>query len=216
MAKKPRLLGALADLGIIDIEDTASAPAPVAAATPAASSAPPSVMPSVSQSTSVDVEMVAKIRAAVTAATHAPRLTSFLSNLVTARLAFPGDEKSAVNAALAFSKLTSADLRDELAKAVAAALIEAEGKIKKDVGQQREQLTADLDTQAAQHRDNIAALQGQIKTLQEKLGTAETALSEIDTTRKQKTDGIDRLESTALASLAAVKAELDSISRLLP
>jgi chromosome segregation ATPase len=175
------------------------------------------VTPTVVQaSVNANAEMVSKIRAAVTAATHAPRLTSFLSNLETAKAAFPGDEKNAINAALAFSKLTSADIRDELTKAVAAALLEAETKIKRDIGQQREQLATELDAEAETHRGTISSLNDQIKTLQSQLETAQKALTQIDSTRTQRTAVINSNEATGLASLAAVKAELTSISNLLP
>lgn len=216
--KKGGLLGALANLEIFEITDDAPGPPSGSGAEASNATASPIAAPVAlnASSESVDAGMVAKIRAAVTAATHAPRLTSFLANLETARAAFPNNEQSAINAALAFSKLTSADIREELSKAVAAALIEAENKIKGDIRQQRQQLATELDAETEKHRANIAALEEQIRTLQGQLGTAQTALSKIDSTRTQRTTKIDASESTALASLRAVKAELDSLSNQLP
>jgi hypothetical protein len=217
MTQRKGIGGFLERLDIIQSDDSPSesvavgdpstpAPAPVAAQAT-------TIAPTTGSS---DPEMIAKIRASVTATTHAPRLASFLLNLETAKQAFPNDQRSAANAALAFSKLSPADLRDELSKAVAAALIEAENKIKGDIRQQRERLTAELGSQTQEHQSTIASLEQQIKALQDKLGTAQGALSSIDSTRSQRTTAINGSEATALASLAAVKTELNSISNMLP
>lgn len=216
MPKRSGLLGVLEGLDIIQGDDPPSESETPSSTSPAAPASPTPVAPSAPLSASVDADMVAKIRAVVTASTHAPRLTNFLTNLATAKSALPNDERSAVIMALAFSKLTAHDIRDELTKAVAAAMIEAENKIKGDVSRQRELLATELDTEAERHRGSISSLEEQIKTLQGALGTAQTALSQIDSTRAQKAAAIDGNESTALASLAAVRAELASISNLLP
>lgn len=216
MSKGKGILGALEDMGILD--DTGPKDRPEAQPSPPSvtASIPTPMMPSASSSVSTDPDMVSKIRAAVTASTHAPRLTTFLANLETAKVAIPNDERSAVTTALAFSRLTSDDIRDELTKAVAAALIEAEHKIKGDVDKRRESLKMELDTEAERLRSSVTSLEEQIRTLQGQLGTAQTALSQIDATRTEKKASIDKDESTALASLSAVKAELGSISSLLP
>ena len=217
MSRKKGILGVLENLDLIQTDGTPSEPAATDPATPPpVSSAPIPAAPNAPLSTPVDAGMVAKIRGVVTAATHAPRLASFLSNLETAKAAFPNDERSAVSAALAFSKLTSADIRDELTKAVAAAIIETEGKIKNDISQRREQLATELDAEAERHRSDISSLDTQIKTLQGQMSTAQAALSKIDSTRAQRTAAITGDESTAFASLAAVKTELASLSNLLP
>jgi hypothetical protein len=216
MADKKGLRGFLEGLDIIQSSDPPSGS--VATDVPSAPAAPVAAPATTIAPTtgSSDPEMIAKIRASVTATTHAPRLASFLLNLETAKQAFPNDQRSAANAALAFSKLSPADLRDELSKAVAAALIEAENKIKGDIRQQRERLTAELGSQTQEHQSTIATLEEQIKALQGKLGTAQGALSSIDSTRSQRTTAINDSEATALASLAAVKTELNSISNMLP
>jgi hypothetical protein len=217
MSKKGKgFIDALEGLGIIETDGSPSEPEPQAPTSIASPTIPTVTTPSASMSASADADMVAKIRAAVTATTHAPRLTSFLANREIAKQAFPSDERAAVSAALAFSKLTSADIRDELTKSVAAALLETEQKIKADFGQQREQVTTDLDTEAERHRNTISSLEEQIKTLQSQLGNAQAALLQIDSTRAERTTAITSRESAAFASLAAVKAELTSINNLLP
>ncbi len=210
------LLGALEKLGIVEpasgVDETEPAPQAIpAAAMPQATPGP------VIGRTASDPDMVEKIRDAVTSSTHSPRFSGFLEALKKANVAFPNDPRTAARAAIAFSSpLTSADLHQEIDRSVAASLIEAESQIKADIARKRERHAATLDAEKARLDAQVEQLDVELKSLQTRLNEARTEQAQIDTKRSAGETEIASQEQAALASLAAVKAEIDSIKSMLP
>jgi|GEM_PF-5042044 len=160
--------------------------------------------------------MVAKIRENVTSPAHSTRFNSFLVSLARARTAFPNDLKSAIAAALAFSGLTSQQVRDELGSSIAAAILEAESQINADIGKQRDTLAKDLDGEEGTLTASIQQYAVQLADVQRKLTEAQNAHAQIAARRASGKTDIDGRQATALASLAVVRGEMDSIKSMLP
>jgi len=212
--KKGGLMGALEGFGLI--ESTDDNPSAEESATPIQpTTAAPTTVAAPVAATGADPAMVEKIRVNVTSATHSPRLATFLAHLETAQQAFPNDPKAAATAALAFSKLSAAEIREELSKSAAAALIEAETAIQADIRGRREKASNELEAKSSSLQTEVTNLEEQLAAIQQKLTTSKTSLASIDGERTRTNADIDKKEATALASHTAVKAELTTLANLL-
>ncbi len=209
-------MGALEGLGLVESEGGETQPEATATPVPSPqTSSPPSTITATAVS-GADPAMVTKIRAAVTNAGHSPRLASFLAQLEIARQAFPNDEKTAVAAALAFSKLSAAEIREELSKSAAAALVEAEQSIRNDIRNKRENASGELEKKSLQLQAEVTSLEEQLASISQKLAAAKAGLAGITSERLATDTGINEMEAKAMSSHAVVKAELDKINTLLP
>ncbi len=213
MSKKGRLMGALEDLGLVEFKGEESALKTTTTPVPSPQAIP---LPASTATSNSDPTMIAKIRAAVTDSSHSPRIASFLAQLEIARQAFPNDEKSAATAALAFSKLSAAEIREELSRSTAAALVEVEQGIRNDARNKRESAAGKLEQKSSQLQAEVTGLEKELASITQKLTTTRAELEGITIERSTIESSINEKEMEAMASLAAVKNELEKINTLLP
>lgn len=216
---KNLLMGALEMVGGVDSDKNGDSPPasqpPMQSVSPAAILQPAASTPMTSAGVA-DPKMVAKIRENVTSPAHSTRFNTFLLSLERAKTAFPNDLRNATVAALAFSGLTSQQVGDELKSSIAAALMEAESQINADIGRQRDALAHDLDGEEGRLTEAIRLHEAELAEVQRKLGEARGAHAQIAVRRATGKNDIDGRQAAALASLATVRGEMDTIKSMLP